>query len=479
MDHATRNTRNVKTVLMAAAMASLLAACGGGGDDTAAALDDSQASAAAADVADDQRQERASAPAAGTLRLASSNSSGRAATFGAAGCGLSANGSVAAFTSNSDNLVAGDTNQRDDVFVKDLRSGVTTRASTLANGAQIVDGGSCNALSADGRYVVFTANVGTGLNDLGFALPSETVLFVRDISSGTVTRVSPPAASLPTTAGFAFQSISDNGQRVAFIALPTSRYLGGYLTVADGPARPLVFDLASRSVRDLSTAINITTGNDLGSAVLSSDGAQLAFVSGVDQARAGDSDGKPNVFVLSLASNTLRVVSTVASSVSPSFFGPPTFQSPHTIYGFRNNDSRLLFYAPGDSTLGASGVYAISLASGAIDLLVPDRIGFALTTFGADPLQLSFSANASTVAFTRLGTPRDEVFVRHLATGQEQRVAVTAAGVAANGRSTQALLSKDGSSVLFNADATNLVPLPRRTLRYQVYVKTLGAPPSL
>jgi hypothetical protein len=183
--------------------------------------------------------------------------------------------------------------------------------------------------------------------------------------------------------------------------------------------------------------------------------------------------------VLNLATNALRLASTSAAGVQAAFFGAPAFRPQYAIYGFHNNDSRLLFYSPADSTLGASGVYAKSLGSGAIDLLLPNRFGFQLTNFGADPLQLSFSANAGAVAFTRLDTHRDEVFVRHLATGQEQRVAVTAAGVAANGRSTQPALSKDGSSVLFNAAATNLVPLPRRTLPYQVYVKTLSAPASL
>jgi hypothetical protein len=51
--------------------------------------------------------------------------------------------------------VPGDTNRADDVFVRDLRTGATRRASVGRGGAQ-ADGPSFGPeLSADGRFVVF------------------------------------------------------------------------------------------------------------------------------------------------------------------------------------------------------------------------------------------------------------------------------------------------------------------------------------
>ena len=50
--------------------------------------------------------------------------------------GISADGRFVAFTSAANNLVAGDTNDRIDVFVHDRQTGVTERVSVDSFGAQ-------------------------------------------------------------------------------------------------------------------------------------------------------------------------------------------------------------------------------------------------------------------------------------------------------------------------------------------------------
>ncbi|MPV87017.1 hypothetical protein GCU85_09800, partial [Cardiobacteriales bacterium ML27] len=49
---------------------------------------------------------------------------------------ISTDGRYVAFSSNSTNLVAGDTNGRDDVFVHDTQTGVTTRVSVDSSGTE-------------------------------------------------------------------------------------------------------------------------------------------------------------------------------------------------------------------------------------------------------------------------------------------------------------------------------------------------------
>jgi Tol biopolymer transport system component len=451
---------NVGHILALSATVGLLAACGGGGDGPSGDLASTSDTTASTETRSQASAvQNNAAQASGSLRLVSSSSAGQAAVQGASGCGISADGTVVAFTSASSNLVAGDTNQRDDVFVKNLNTGVTTRATTGAPG---ISGGTCAGLSANGRYVVFTANTPVPTPDPIYQSASELALFVRDLSTGSVSRVSPPLASQTLTAGFAFQAISDNGQRVAFLAQPTTRYLGGYLIVSDGPARPLVYDVASGSLRDLSGSINLVTDQDLSTLTLSSDGKKLAFATLVNQPRAGDTNGRGDVFVLDLATDALSLASSTSAS---------------TVFGFRNNDSQLLFFAGALSTPGADGVFARTLSTGALSLLVPQRPGFALTEFDAVFDGLSFSADAKSVAFVRSLGNRNESFVRRLNTGQEQRLAVTATGVVGNGFSNFALIAADGRSALLNSSSTNLVTLPRGTQPFQVYVKTLTTAP--
>ena len=68
---------------------------------------------------------------------------------------ISADGSVVAFDSVGTNIVTGDLNASNDVFVRDLRFGQTSRASVGSNGAESQYGGRNPAISATGRYVAF------------------------------------------------------------------------------------------------------------------------------------------------------------------------------------------------------------------------------------------------------------------------------------------------------------------------------------
>jgi Tol biopolymer transport system component len=68
---------------------------------------------------------------------------------------ISADGRFVAFSSFADNLVAGDTNGTYDVFVKDLQTGTITRVSTDSAGTQGNSASLNPPISADGRFVAF------------------------------------------------------------------------------------------------------------------------------------------------------------------------------------------------------------------------------------------------------------------------------------------------------------------------------------
>ena len=91
----------------------------------------------------------------GALVLVSLDSSGAPANDSCLYSSISGDGQVVAFVSYASNLVAGDTNGQNDVFVHDLRTGVTTRESVSDDGS--TSGYDCYypILSDDGRYVAF------------------------------------------------------------------------------------------------------------------------------------------------------------------------------------------------------------------------------------------------------------------------------------------------------------------------------------
>jgi Putative Ig domain/Cadherin-like/Domain of unknown function (DUF4114)/WD40-like Beta Propeller Repeat len=136
----------------------------------------------------------------GTLEKVSVNSSGVAANSASGdyldhgrmdAAVISGDGRYVVFKSNAMNLVAGDTNGLNDVFVRDRQTGTTQRVSLDKDGNQLSDGsydyGFYNLqLSEDGRYLSFNSKTPNLV--AGDTLKTDDV-FIRDLQTGTTTRV--------------------------------------------------------------------------------------------------------------------------------------------------------------------------------------------------------------------------------------------------------------------------------------------------
>lgn len=100
---------------------------------------------------------------------------------------LSSDGRWVGFNSGATNLVPGDTNQQTDGFVHDRRTGTTERLSVASDGTQGNGLSSAPALSADGRYAVFNSDAD---NLVPGDTNNTTDVFVRDRRTGTTSRIS-------------------------------------------------------------------------------------------------------------------------------------------------------------------------------------------------------------------------------------------------------------------------------------------------
>lgn len=114
---------------------------------------------------------------------------------------ISGDGRWVAFASTADNLLTPedgpDTNERPDVFVRDLERNRTTRASLTAAGGQIGNGDSSSpSISGEGRYVAFVSSSPT-LGDAdcrGQACPDDVFLRDRSERESSTPTSAPPAA---------------------------------------------------------------------------------------------------------------------------------------------------------------------------------------------------------------------------------------------------------------------------------------------
>ena len=126
---------------------------------------------------------------------------------------MSAGGRYIAFASVASNLVDGDTNDMDDVFVHDRLTGETSRVSVASDGTQGNSESYGPSISADGRYVAFTSHASN-------LVPGDTNgawdAFVHDRLTGLTQRVSVATGGAQAYGTSEDTCVSGDGRLVVF-----------------------------------------------------------------------------------------------------------------------------------------------------------------------------------------------------------------------------------------------------------------------
>jgi Tol biopolymer transport system component len=153
---------------------------------------------------------------------------------------VSADAHYVAFVSDASNLVAGDTNGQADVFVRDMQSNTTARASLDVNGQNPNERSFSADISDEGRYVAFHS----AASDL---VPGDTNdtsdVFVRDRVAGTTTRASVDPFDGQTLISAEQPKITGDGTVVVFQA-GEQRPGSTYAVYARAAQRPAVTGVA-------------------------------------------------------------------------------------------------------------------------------------------------------------------------------------------------------------------------------------------
>lgn len=151
----------------------------------------------------------------GQLTLISSTADGVQANADAVAASASGSGQFVAFQSAADNLVAGDTNGQVDIFVKNLTTGAITRVSTSATGAQANGVSSDAMISAGGTMVLFTSAAD---NLVAGDTNGQADVFLKDLTTGAITRVSTGAGEAQGS-GASYGGASADFSRIVFESL--------------------------------------------------------------------------------------------------------------------------------------------------------------------------------------------------------------------------------------------------------------------
>jgi len=373
---------------------------------------------------------------------------------------INADGQIIVFASEATNLVDGDTNNFQDIFLHDWLTGKTERVSLNVHGQEANGASDWPEISADGLSVVFTSTA-SNLVD-GDSNGFEDV-FVVNLQSGEVELVDQSATGDQANAASTQPVISGDGRFVAFVSAATNLVPGA----TAGLEEIYLFDRADGSLQWIS-APRIGAVNDgvSGEPAISADGSWVAFSSASSQLVPGDTLGRRDVFLWHRSSTALERVNVtqIGGQADRSSYAPAL-----------NADGRFIVFRSHATNLVASETANFG------DIFLRDNIDGALqrvslsTTGGQSPNGASdepaISADGRFVVFRSDATdlvPNDtnsrrDIFVRDMQ-GTTTRVSVDSYAGESNDHNYSPVMSADGAAIAFYSDADNLVLEPLEDL---------------
>ncbi|MBN8916701.1 MAG: PD40 domain-containing protein [Rhizobiales bacterium] len=318
----------------------------------------------------------------GQVTILASDLASTASFPGATDIAFSPDGQKIAFVSTASNVVTGDTNGGSDVFIKDFSTGAVTRASTGSTGKQISGSSGDPVFSPDGTKMVFVAGVQN--------LPGDTDgsgLYVKDLKTGIATQIAINEAN-PSHATRGFNAdFSPDGTKLVFVAW------GDQSGPKFGGDSQCIYikDLNSGDV----TYVTAASAHQV-LPVFSPDGTKIAFVSSESSVVPGGEIWGTHLYLKDVQTGEITCVS-----------------SPDGVL-------------PNDGSVGDS------------------------FSFSSNGTKIVFSSSESTLPGNTGGV--SNIFVADLETGTITRIAPDA-----NGASSDPVFTPDGAHVIFVSDATNLV----------------------
>jgi len=366
---------------------------------------------------------------------------------------ISTSGSIVAFISEATNLVPGDTNGVQDVFVHD-RAGITERVSVASAGTQGDHEAFTLNLSSDGNFVAF----GSYATNLVLGDTNNMVdVFVHDRDADITERVSIASDETEADNESFSPAISSTGRFVAFRSDATNLVAGDTNDNSD----IFVRDRQTGTTERISVATGGAQANDRSFfPAISADGRFVAFSSEASNLVAGDTNNLADIFLHDRQDDTTVLITGPAefNTGITIIFVAPIISPDGDFVGFRSNADDLV---PGD-TNNSFDSFLIDR-----DTLIEERSSVSSSEVegNSDSGRPSISSNDRFAVFSSNATNLDsedtngfeDVFVRDRDAGRTRRVSLTFDGSEGDNRSFSAVVSGDGEFVAFTSLAKNLV----------------------
>ncbi|WP_316527893.1 hypothetical protein [Kitasatospora brasiliensis] len=427
--------------------------------------------------------------------------------------GISADGHYALFMSAATNLVPQPSKNRDDAYVRDLRTGRTERVSLADDGSTLDDPVDYPAINGDGRYVAFStyaSNVAPGAQVQG-----RDEVYVRDRRTGRTELISGAlAGAAPDADKFHSSyapSISADGRFVVFVSSRTD-LVPETATPAPSLTRPYTWkynvyltDRRTGTTRLVSHDLNGQAGESMSlHPTISADGRTIGFSSISDLLPGEEPQGSAPADVGPAPGAAAPLPAGQSLTASPALAEYYTYDTATgKITAVSRDLDGKLTGAAFDATISPDGrraIYALPEPGGSTNghryhlvLHVRDlRTGAVTKVSGGLPGtgSVGSSGHGSITADNRWlyfasaadnlvpgpQHPGSDVYRQDLRTGRTERVATTPDGSPGNGTSLDAFVDASGDTVVFGSTSTDLLPGPAAPAddSSQVFAKPTG-----
>lgn len=395
----------------------------------------------------------------GTTTLVSERFGGGFAGGGSIKPSISSNGRYVAFVSGAADLVAGDTNQSVDIFVRDRSNGTTIRLPLPGSGGQVTE----PSISANGKVVAYTYLAASSV-----AAP-QSVVYAWDRDTGQTEvvsrngRINAPGSREP--------SVSTDGRYIAFVSEFSRLVSGDTNQAAD------VFRYDRQTGTSILVSVGFQGGTPSGSSTrpsISADGSRIAFTSDAGDSLLDEDTGNGNqVYLRDVAANrTERISVTLAGGPPNGLAEGPSISADGRYVAFESASTNLVAATAGLES--AYLVYRRDREAGTTELVSVDTdgrpaSGATQASISRDGRMVAFASGAAgmvagiplgavpTARLAALALRAAEVYIRDVTAAETALVSVDLAGLPSGARSLEPVVAGNGRLVAFYSNSPSLV----------------------
>lgn len=355
---------------------------------------------------------------------------------------LSADGRYVVIASASKTIVPNDTNNASDIFVHDLMTGANLRVSVSESGIEGNGSSFSPVMSGNGRFIAFSSSAS---NLVSGDTNGTADIFIYDVDTRAIERIVTDTGEQGNDRSYS-PSISDDGRFVAFVSRANNLVPSDTNFVDD----IFLYDRQTKTLERINVRQDgASTFDPSRNPAISGNGRYVAFESLTPLTDILHSDYQ--IYRFDRIERTMRLVSkSVSGEVAFGSSEEPSITRDGRFVCFWSYGNNLV---PAN-TFGAD-VFVYDADTGEIEWISKGIPGLGYANSSFDP---RITADGRFVSYVSLGSNLDfddnnndwDLFVHDRTNSWNDRVSIDASGYA--GRQSDAVLSSDGSHLMFQSD---------------------------